>query len=30
LRIALALLDFDRHHDRRKPDFLEFWPEAHP
>ena len=30
LRIALALLDFDRHHDRRKPDFLGFWPEAHP
>ncbi len=27
---ALALLDFDRHHDRRTPDFLEFWPEAHP
>ncbi len=25
---ALALLDFDRHHARRKPDFLEFWPEA--
>ena len=30
LRKALALLDFDRHHDRRKPDLLEFWPEAHP
>jgi hypothetical protein len=27
---ALALLGFDRHHDRRTPDFLEFWPEAHP
>ena len=30
LRKALALLDFDRHHDRRLPDFLGFWPEAHP
>nr|WP_145959150.1 hypothetical protein [Rhizobium sp. ACO-34A] len=30
LRKALALLRFDRHHGRRKPDFLEFWPEAHP
>ena len=28
LRKALALLDFDRHHDRRTPDFLRFWPEA--
>lgn len=28
LRKALALLDFDRHHDRRTPDFLGFWPEA--
>ena len=28
LRKALALLDFDRHHDRRTPDFLWFWPEA--
>ena len=27
---ALALLGFDRHHDRRTPDLLEFWPEAHP
>lgn len=27
---ALALLGFDRHHGRRTPDFLEFWPEAHP
>jgi len=30
LRKALALLEFDRHHDRRTPDFLEFWPEARP
>lgn len=30
LRKALALLGFDRHHDRRLPDFLGFWPEAHP
>lgn len=30
LRKALALLDFDRHHGRRLPDFLVFWPEAHP
>lgn len=30
LRNALALLGFDRHHGRRTPDFLEFWPEAHP
>ncbi|WP_204366719.1 hypothetical protein, partial [Acidomonas methanolica] len=30
LRKALALLGFDRHHGRRTPDFLEFWPEAHP
>ncbi|UZD69356.1 hypothetical protein [Brucella sp. JSBI001] len=30
LRKALALLGFDRHHGRRMPDFLEFWPEAHP
>lgn len=30
LRNALALRGFDRHHGRRKPDFLEFWPEAHP
>ncbi|MDM4790301.1 hypothetical protein [Pseudomonas aeruginosa] len=30
LRKALALLDFGRHYSRRKPDFLEFWPEAHP
>lgn len=30
LRKALALLRFDRHHGRRTPDFLEFWPEAHP
>lgn len=29
-RKALALLGFDRHHDRRTPDFLEFWPEALP
>ena len=28
LRKALALLGFDRHHDRRTPDFLRFWPEA--
>ena len=28
LRKALALLDFDRHHDRRTPDFLGFWPKA--
>lgn len=28
LRKALALLDFDRHHDRRTPDFIGFWPEA--
>jgi len=27
---ALALLGFDRHHARRTPDLLEFWPEAHP
>lgn len=25
---ALALRGFDRHHGRRTPDFLEFWPEA--
>lgn len=25
---ALALLGFDRHHDRRTPDFLGFRPEA--
>jgi len=30
LRKALALQGFDRHHDRRTPDFLEFWPEARP
>ena len=30
LRKALALLGFDRHHDRRVPDFLGFWPEARP
>ena len=30
LRKALALLGFDWHHGRRTPDFLEFWPEAHP
>jgi hypothetical protein len=30
LRKALALRGFDRHHGRRTPDFLEFWPEAHP
>jgi hypothetical protein len=30
LRKALALLDFDRHHERRLPDFLEFWPKARP
>ena len=30
LRKALALLDFDRHHDRRTPDFLGFWPKARP
>lgn len=30
LRNALVLLDFDRHHGRRTPDFLAFWPEAHP
>lgn len=30
LRKALAFLGFDRHHGRRTPDFLEFWPEAHP
>lgn len=30
LRKALALLGFDRHHGRRLPDFLRFWPEAHP
>jgi hypothetical protein len=30
LRKALALLGFDRHRGRRTPDFLEFWPEAHP
>ena len=28
LRKALALLGFDRHHDRRTPDFLGFWPKA--
>ena len=28
LRKALALLEFDRHHDRRMPDFLGFWPKA--
>lgn len=27
---ALALLGFDRHHARRTPDFLGFWPEARP
>ncbi|WP_334149192.1 hypothetical protein [Hyphomicrobium sp.] len=26
----LAFLGFDRHHGRRTPDFLEFWPGAHP
>ncbi|UGV28536.1 hypothetical protein E0H22_24490 [Rhodopseudomonas boonkerdii] len=30
LRKALALLSFDRHHDRRTSDFLEFWPKARP
>ncbi len=30
LRNALALLGFDRHHDRRMPDFAGFWPEARP
>lgn len=30
LRKALALLGFDRHHGRRLPDFLRFWPEALP
>ena len=30
LRKALALLRFDRHHGRRKPDFREFRPEARP
>ena len=30
LRKALALLGFDRHHDRRSPDFPRFWPEARP
>ena len=30
LRKALALLGFDRHHDRRLPDLLGFWPEARP
>jgi len=30
LRKALALLGFDRHHGRRLPDFLGFWPEARP
>ena len=30
LRKALALPGFDRHHDRRLPDFLGFWPEARP
>ena len=25
---TLALLDFDRHHGRRMPDFSRFWPEA--
>lgn len=29
-RKALALLDFDRHHSRRLPDFPEFRPEARP
>ena len=28
LRKALGLLVFDRHHGRRTPDFVEFWPEA--
>ncbi|WLA47913.1 hypothetical protein QIH80_40980 [Bradyrhizobium elkanii] len=28
LRKALASLVFDRHHGRRTPDFVEFWPEA--
>jgi hypothetical protein len=30
LRKALALQGFDRHHDRRTPDFLGFWSEARP
>jgi hypothetical protein len=30
LRKALDLLGFDRHHARRTPDFLGFWPEARP
>lgn len=30
LRKALALLVFDRHHDRRTSDFFGFWPEARP
>lgn len=30
LRKALAMRGFDRHHDRRTPDLLEFWPEVHP
>ena len=30
LRKALALLGFDRHHGRRLPAFLGFWPEARP
>lgn len=30
LRKALALLGFDRHRDRRTPDFLEFWTKARP